>query len=104
MACNVTKDPDNDWYVYIDWSDWFDDQVESIGGTFTLTVSDWFPDPAIVEEGTSFDDTTNKTYFSGSGGVAGEKYNILNRITYNSLTLNRTYTEDRTIQVRMKEK
>jgi len=105
MACVITKDPDNTWYVYIDWSDWFEDQIANIGGTFTITVSDWFPDTPIVEEGDNFDDTTKKTAFYGSGGVAGTKYDILNRISYTSSTLSgQTFTEDRTIEVRIKEK
>lgn len=105
MACYVTKDPDNTWYTYIDWNDWFDDQIESIGGTFTITVSTWFPDSAINEEGKSFDDTTKKTAFYGSGGTAGTTYNLLNRISYTSSALgSQVFTEDRTIQIKIKEK
>ena len=105
MACYVTKDPDNTWYVYIDWSDWFEDQIANIGGTFTLTVSNWFPDAVISEEGTNLDDTTKKTAFYGSGGAAGVTYDILNRISYTSSVFGaQVFTEDRTIQVRIKEK
>jgi hypothetical protein len=104
-SCVVTKDPDNTWYTWIDWSDWFDDQIAEIGGTFTVTASVWFPDSAISEEGTKLDDTTKIMYFFGSGGVAGTKYDILNRISYTSTTLgSQVFTEDRTIQIRIKEK
>ena len=105
MACYVTKDPDNTWYTYIDWSNWFADQIENIGGTFTLTNSVWFPDSAISEEGTNSSDTTKQTAFFGSGGTAGTSYNLLNRISYTSSTLGvQVFTEDRTIEVRIKEK
>jgi len=105
MACLVTKDPDNTWYIYIDWSDWFAAQIENIGGTFTLTVSNWFPDTAITEEGKDFGDATKQTAFFGSGGTAGTTYDILNRISYTSSVFGaQVFTEDRTIQVRIKEK
>jgi len=105
MTCLITKDPDNTWYVYIDWSAWFSDQVDNIGGTFTITQSDWFPDAAISEEGDNYGDTEKQTAFYGSGGVAGVNYNLLNRISYTSSTLSgQTFTEDRTIQVRIKDK
>jgi len=104
MTCVITKDPDNEWYVYIDWIDWFVDQRDNIAGEFFLTGSAWFPDPAISEDASSFSNETKKTYFSGSGGVAGNKYNLVNRITYTVSTTSGTYTEDRTIEVRIKEK
>lgn len=106
MACaTIYKDPDNTWYAYIEWDDWFNDQIDKIGGTFTVTVSAWFPDSAISEEGTKLDDTTKRMYFFGSGGVDGTTYDMLNRISYTSTTLGaQVFTEDRTIQIRMKEK
>jgi hypothetical protein len=105
MSCKIYKDPDNTWYAYINWDNWFDDQIAKIGGTFTLTDSDWFPDSPISEEGTDFDDTTKKTAFFGSGVVAGETYDLLNRISYTSSVFGaQVFTEDRTIQVVMKEK
>ena len=105
MACYVTKDPDNTWPLVIDWSDWFAGLIDQIGGTFTITVSAWFPDTAITEAGKSFDDTNKKTYLYGSGGTAGTTYNVLNRISYTSSELSgQTFTEDRTIQVKIKEK
>jgi len=105
MACLVTKDPDNTWYISINWLSWFEGQIDEIGGTFTLTASNWFPDPSIVEEGTDFGDTTKQTAFFGSGGTAGNTYDILNRISYTSSVFGaQVFTEDRTIQVRIKEK
>jgi len=107
MACIITKDPDNTWYVPIYWSNWFDKQVDEMGGTYTLTASDWYPDPAINEVGDGFDDTTKITSFHGSGGVAGTKYNLLNRISFTSTSatlVGRTFTEDRTIEIRIVEK
>ena len=105
MACFVTKDPDNTWYVNINWINWFAGQIDEIGGTFTLTNSLWFPDTGIVEEGNNSSDTTKQTAFFGSGGTAGEAYFIVNRISYTSSTLGaQVFTEDRTIEVRIKEK
>jgi hypothetical protein len=105
MVCKVVKDPDNTWYTYIDWSDWFDRQIADIGGTFTLTVSDWFPASALTEEGDTFNNTTKQTAFFGSGGTDGEEYQLLNRISYTSSTLGtQVFTEDRTITIRIKEK
>ena len=105
MACRVTKDPDNTWYIYIDWSDWFEDQISNIGGTFTITGSAWFPDSGITQVGSSYSDTTKQTAFYGSGGTDGTDYNLLNRISYTSSTLSgQTFTEDRTMVVRIKEK
>jgi len=106
MACKrIIKDPDNTWYVYVDWSDWFARQIADIGGTFTLTTSVWFPDSAISEEGTDFSDTTKQTAFFGSGGTAITTYDLLNRISYTSSTLGaQVFTEDRTIQVTIKDK
>jgi hypothetical protein len=104
-SCRIIKDPDNTWYIYIDWDDWFDRQISDIGGTFTLTASDWFPDAALSEEDTKLDDSTKKTYFYGSGGTADTSYDILNRISYTSSTLGaQVFTEDRTITIRIKEK
>jgi len=107
MSCIVTKDPDNTWYYPIYWSNWFAQQVDEMGGTYTITASLWFPDPAISEDGNAFDDTTKVTTFHGSGGVAGTNYNLLNRISFTSTSptlVGRTFTEDRTIQIRIKEK
>ena len=105
MACLVTKDPDNTWYISINWFSWFEGQIDEIGGTFTLTASTWFPDTAITEEGTDFSDTTKQTAFFGSGGTAGTTYDIMNRISYTSSVFGaQVFTEDRTVQVRIKEK
>jgi hypothetical protein len=105
MSCRITKDPDNTWYAYIDWDNWFADQIAKIGGTFTLTAITWFPDSALTEEGSKVDDTTKKTYFYGSGGTADTEYEILGRCSYTSSTLGtQVFTEDRTITIRIKEK
>ena len=105
MACNVTKDPDNTWYAYVDWSDWFEDQVALHGGTFTITASVWFTDAALTEDGTKIIDSTKYTYFYGSGGVVNTDYDLLNRISYTSTTLSgQTFTEDRTQEIRIREK
>jgi len=106
MACYVTKDPDNTWPLTIDWSDWFAGLVDEIGGTFTLTGSSWSPDSVlIVEEGSSYSDTTKKTAFYGSGGVDGSNYDITNTISYTSSVYSgQTFTEDRTVEVRIREK
>jgi len=105
MACIVTKDPDNAWYIFIDWDEWFDRKIEEIGGTFTITQSIWTVDPALTQTGTTFSATTNQTYVYCTGGVDGNKYNLTNTITYIGSTLaGAVFTEDRTVKVRIKEK
>jgi hypothetical protein len=51
MACKITKDPDNKWFLFIDWSDWIDGLIngangqDGIDGTIDITSSEWFLDP-----------------------------------------------------------
>ena len=105
-CCKIVKDPSNKWFLYIDWSDWISAMVDSIGGTVDITNSTWFLQAGLIEEAeTPSVDDNFKCYLIGSGGVAGTKYSVMNRITYNPSALAVTdLTEDRTITVTMKEK
>ena len=107
MACYVTKDPDNIWYVPIKWDNWFTGQIDEMGGTFTIVTSLWFPETGIAEVGSAFDDSTKIASFYGSGGVDQTNYTLMNRITFTSTSptlVGQTFSEDRTIEVRIREK
>jgi len=107
VSTRIIKDPDNKWFLFVDWSEWINGLIDDIGGTIDITASQWFLDTGLVEEsGTPVtDDGEYKCYLYGSGGVDGQKYNVLNRITYNPSALALTdFTEDRTIEVRIQNK
>jgi len=106
MATRVIKDPNNKWMVYVDWSEWLADLAEKTGGTATITSSLWDIPAALVEEDeTPEDDINGVCYFVGSGGEAGESYDLVNRITYSLSALSVTdLTEDRTITVLVRHK
>ncbi len=104
MAClTLKKDPDNKWFAYIDWEDWFETITDEFGGTVSITNSVWFLDAGLTEESNEI--KTYVTVLYGSGGVDGTTYNITNRITYNPSALTPTdLTEDRTFKVKIQEK
>lgn len=105
-CCKVVKDPSNKWFLFIDWSDWIAGMVDDIGGTVDITASAWILQTGLVEEAeTPSVDDNFKCYLIGSGGVAGTKYSVTNRITYDPSALAVTnLTEDRTITVTIKDK
>ena len=107
MAITITKDPDNKWFLFIDWSEWIEGLIDDIGGTIDITSSQWFLDAGLTIDPATpgTDDGNYKCYLYGTGGTDGQKYNVLNRITYNPSALSPTdFTEDRTISVRIKHK
>jgi len=105
MSCYVVKDPDDTWHADIDWSDWFDDQIATHGGTFTVTVSEWTVDAAITENGKKLDDTSKIMSFYGSAGVVDTNYDLENQISYTSSVLSgQTFKETRTMEIRMRDK
>ena len=105
-CCKIVKDPSNKWFLYVDWSEWIASMAADIGGTVDITNSAWFLQAVLVEESeTPSVDDNFKCYLVGSGGVAGTKYSVMNRITYDPSALSVSdLTEDRTITVTMKEK
>lgn len=87
MAIRIKRDPDNKWYLYIDWNEWITAQADvSPNGpamTVTITAVNWTHDAAITEEAeTPSDDDGGITYFFGSGGVLGTSYTITCTVTY----------------------
>lgn len=108
MTTVVKKDPDNKWFLVIDWSEWIEGMLEQIGaGTIDITGSQWFLETGLTKEPATplADDGLHKTFLYGSGGVDGTTYNVLNRITYNPSELSPTdFTEDRTIKVKIQNK
>lgn len=113
MSVRIVKDPDNKWFLTIDWSDWVDGLINGssgqtgIGGTIDITSSEWFLDTGLTKESDTpgTDDGNFLCYLYGSGGTAGQDYSVLNRITYNPSALAPTdFTEDRTIIVRIQDK
>ena len=108
MACIVKKDPDNKWFLVVDWSEWISGALEDIGaGTIDITGSQWFLETGLTKEASTplTDDGNYKTFLYGSGGVDGTTYSIVNRITYNPSDLSPTdFTEDRTIKVKIQNK
>jgi hypothetical protein len=107
MAVRIIKDPDNKWFLFIDWSDWINGLIDDIGGTIDITSSEWFLETGLVKEASTpgTDDGEYKCFLYGSGGTANQDYEVLNRITYNPSALAPTdFTEDRTITVKIQDK
>jgi len=108
MTCSVKKDPDNTWFLVIDWSEWIAGALEQIGsGTIEITGSEWFLETGLTKEASTplSDDGEYRCFLYGSGGVDNTKYEVLNRITYNPSALGPTnFTEDRTISVHIQNK
>lgn len=107
MACKIYKDPNNAWFTYLDWSEWVAGMISEIGGTVDITGSQWFLETGLTEDPTTptTDNGSYKTFLYASGGTAETEYSVLNRITYSPSALTpKTFTEDRTITVKIKEK
>jgi len=98
MAIRITRDPDNKWYVYLDWNEWIDAQaVASPNGaamTVTITAVTWTIPAALTEEAeTPSDDDGGLTYFFGSGGVLNTDYTITATVTYTATSLSTSTTK-----------
>ena len=113
MAIRITRDPDDKWYIYLDWNKWIDEQlVTSPNGpamTITITAVSWTVPAEITEEPeTPTDDDQGITYFFGSGGTVEQDYSITATITYtatsNSTSTNKTdLTQSQTVTVRLRD-
>lgn len=85
------KDPDATLDYSFDWGPWL--------GTDTISTSTWVADSGltIVPASESFDNTTTIVFISG--GTAGEIYTVKNRITTNG-----SRTDDRSFQLRIRQR
>ena len=98
MAIRITRDPDNKWYIYIDWNEWINAQAvpspKGPGMTVTITAVNWTIPAALTEEAeTPSDDDGGITYFFGSGGVLGTDYAITATVTYTATSISTTTTK-----------
>lgn len=89
MAIIFTKDPSAVLDYQVDWSTWLDGD--------TITTSAWVV-PAGITETTSTNTATTATIWL-SGGTAGERYRVTNRIVTAG-----GRTDDRTITIRVEDK
>ena len=107
MAITVTRDADNKWYTYVDWSTWVTDQAKpSPNGpelTITVTSASWSIPAALVQEAETLL-VGNIAYFVGSSGANGTSYDLVCTITYSAAELLATdLTQDQTITVSLKD-
>ncbi len=106
MAIKITRDADNKWYTYIDWSDWVTEQATiSPNGpalTISITAASWAEPATIIEESETAL-VGNIAYFVGSGGANDTDYDLICTITYTASELSATdLTQDQTITVRLR--
>lgn len=88
-----TKDPDATVSYGLDWTDYLDGK--------TMLTSEWLPDSEdIVVEASSMADAPVTSVLL-SGGTAGTRYKVTNRITFAGANGNET--DDRTIIVPVRE-
>ncbi len=81
----VPKDPDAVVDVGLDWTTW----LGQTSPADTISTSTWTPDTGLTVD--SDENTTTKTKAWLSGGTAGQRYNLVNRIvTANGRTVDRT--------------
>lgn len=92
MAVSRQKDKDSTLDYQFSWGDWLVDD--------TIIASSWVVPAGLTNSGSSFDD--NNTVIWLSGGVLGEVYEVVNRITTLGTTQNRV--EDRTLTIAIVEK
>lgn len=99
MSLTVTKDPDNKWYVEIDWgTNWL--QTDE-----TIVASSWGNLGDMTEGESTFDATTGVTTLVVSGGTLNTDYSVVNTITYSKTALSiSNLTEDRTIKIKLRDK
>lgn len=83
------KDPDSDLDYSIDWTQW-------LAGIDTISTSTWIAPAPLVDHNSSYGTATTIIWLSG--GILGEVYDVVNRITTTG-----SRTEDRTIQFTMVE-
>lgn len=86
---NTNKDPDAILDYRINWQDWL--------GPDTIETSEWIADAGLTVVFSS--NTIHVTTVWLSGGVAGNRYKVVNRIT---TAMGRT--DDRTLNVQVVEK
>ena len=85
------KDPDAILDYKFDWAPWL--------GTDTIATSSWTAESGItiVPASESFDDTTTTVFISG--GAAGQNYRLTNRITTNA-----SRTDERSIEIKIRQR
>ena len=95
----VKKDPDNKWYVQIDWgTNW-------LASDETIVASSWGNLGVLTEGESTFDATTGVTTLVVSGGVLGAEYSVVNTISYSKTALGiSNLTEDRTVKIKLVDK
>jgi len=100
MSIRVTRDPDNKWYVYLDWNPWINEQANTSPNgpnmTITITAVSWSIPVAsgITEEAeTPSDDDAGYTYLFATGGTAGTQYDITCTITYTATSASTSTTK-----------
>jgi hypothetical protein len=113
MAIRITRDPDNKWYIYIDWNAWIDAQaVASPNGpamTIAITAVSWTIPTALTEEAeTPSNADAGITYFFGSGGTINTDYTITATITYTATSASTTttktdLTQSQSVTVRLRD-
>lgn len=84
------KDPNAVLDFSCDWSGWLQDGE-------TITGSEWFPDDGITMGATSF--AGGRTVVWLSGGTAGQRYAVTNRITTSAGRV-----DDRTLRITVRER
>jgi len=96
MATKVKRDPDNKWYVKVEWGNWLGPDENLLSVSFIL-------DAALTEISTSVNGTD--AYLVATGGTVDTDYPCVCRITYSNSTLSLSdLTEDRTFTIQVREK
>lgn len=85
------KDPDAILDYEFNWAPWL--------GTDTISTSTWIADSGITIVPASESHTTTTTRVFISGGALGQDYNLTNRITTAA-----SRTDDRSIQIRIRQR
>lgn len=98
MAFTVTKDPDNKWYVKLDWSNW-------LASDEAIVSSSWGSLGDMTEGESTYDSDAGTTTLVVSGGTVNTDYSVVNTITYSSTAIGvSNMTEDRTVKIRLRDK
>jgi hypothetical protein len=91
VEIKAAKDPDSVKDYSVDWTDWLKQSDDSIASS-QYFVDD---DTLVIEDGDGHNDARTVVWLSG--GVAGKKYRVTNRITTNSTPIARV--EDRSFVI-----